>query len=431
VSSDSFARRSADGGEVFSFADDPKAVKTLSDRLTCDGYFMMPAGGKLDWSVNLVDVAAAVKTLKEAGWAQSFLTVYDEVWLMVHNLEELIPLVTGGNRPIGDFSVFYIDPATSGAGWPPHRDRGTEASVSAFRSDGTALYTTFWVPLTDATPSNSCLTVIPKQFDPGYSEGDNGRNPLSRIFTTPVQFQQIRALPAPAGSLIAFTHRLMHWGSAADPHSGAPPRVALAFASADDAFEPAYCSRAKHLPYPSLALRIALNAGNLLMYGQNEDPGVDLTALYWHSFSQSASEFTAAYQTRIAACKDWLDAEHRINAPVASLATAGYRQTGDHAGSTPEGTTSLWLELETSFQMSEPPNVVVDLYLLIPDWETVEVQEELWTRVLSTRDAGDASNDGYVLDILKIFSEECDKQSVEMDDSLVEVLFRRGATVKR
>ena len=49
-----------------------------------------------------------------------------------------------------------------------------------------------WVPLTDATTSNSCLTVVPKQFDPGYGAGDNGANPLARIFSTPEMFQQIR-----------------------------------------------------------------------------------------------------------------------------------------------------------------------------------------------------------------------------------------------
>ena len=33
-------------------------------------------------------------------------------------------------------------------------------------------YCTVWVPLTDASTLNSCLTVVPRQFDPGYSEGD-------------------------------------------------------------------------------------------------------------------------------------------------------------------------------------------------------------------------------------------------------------------
>ena len=41
---------------------------------------------------------------------------------------------------------------------------------------------------------------------------------------TPEAFQHIRALPCEAGGLIAFSHRLLHWGSASDPHSG--PRTA-------------------------------------------------------------------------------------------------------------------------------------------------------------------------------------------------------------
>jgi len=33
----------------------------------------------------------------------------------------------------------------------------------------------------------------------------------------PFGYQSIRALPAPAGTAIAFTHRLIHWGSASTP----------------------------------------------------------------------------------------------------------------------------------------------------------------------------------------------------------------------
>jgi len=250
------------------------------------------------------------------------------VFSQAHQLKELLYLTTA-NQQIGDWSIFYVDPAVSGAaGWPPHRDRGTDDSASAFRRDGTPKYCTVWVPLTDASTLNSCLTVrqtesvarhqmpksdhftktgsaqtqrsrtqkqrparfsqvVPRQHDPGYSGGDQGANPLARIFSTPEKFQQIRSLPCPAGSLIAFTHRLLHWcgenagaffwshffpdpskrgsihqdrlgtnigkvekreiafrrGSAADPHSGAAPRVALSFAAADPSFEPGYFAR--------------------------------------------------------------------------------------------------------------------------------------------------------------------------------------------
>ena len=126
-------------------------------------------------------------------------------------------MLTTNNRPIGDWSIFCVDPAAGAAGWPPHRDRvsprphaqhcpclsapqthlcatlfarriissahlepcrlcqGTDESASAFRADGTPHYCTVWVALTDATPANSCLMVVPKDKDKGYSEGDKGK----------------------------------------------------------------------------------------------------------------------------------------------------------------------------------------------------------------------------------------------------------------
>ena len=121
-------------------------------------------------------------------------------------------------------------------GWAPHRDR-PDADATSFREDGAPKYTTIWVALTEATPKNSCLSVVPKQIDPGYMAGDQGRNPLTAIFHKNGNFQEIRALPASAGSLICFSHRLLHWGTAPDPHANAPPRVALSFAAASDDFE--------------------------------------------------------------------------------------------------------------------------------------------------------------------------------------------------
>ena len=53
--------------------------------------------------------------------------------------------------------------------------QGTDESASAFRADGTPHYCTVWVALTDATPANSCLMVVPKDKDKGYSAGDKGK----------------------------------------------------------------------------------------------------------------------------------------------------------------------------------------------------------------------------------------------------------------
>lgn len=148
---------------VFNFVDDPDTVYApphlpapelqgcfLRDRfcdprdelrfgMDRDGYVAMPAGEKLPWLVDLEALSSGVKALIDAGWPPMMLTVYDECWAMSHQLKELL-FLTSGNRQIGDWSIFYVDPAKSGAGWLPHRDRGTDASAAAFRNDGTAKY---------------------------------------------------------------------------------------------------------------------------------------------------------------------------------------------------------------------------------------------------------------------------------------------------
>ena len=51
-----------------------------------------------------------------------------------------------------------------------------------FRStDGSPRYTTAWIPLTDATPNNSCLYVVPRHADPGYGSNEDGRGRLAKF----------------------------------------------------------------------------------------------------------------------------------------------------------------------------------------------------------------------------------------------------------
>ena len=75
------------------------------------------------------------------------------------------------------------------------------------KADGSALYNTCWVALTDATTANSCLHFIPSAADPGYSGagdllGEEQPDPLQRVFEARKEaYQQIRAAPIPAGTL--------------------------------------------------------------------------------------------------------------------------------------------------------------------------------------------------------------------------------------
>jgi hypothetical protein len=84
------------------------------------------------------------------------------------------------------------------------------------------------------------------------------------IFTTLEAYQNIRCLPAKPGSLVAFSHRLLHWGSRASadaPH----PRIAVSLAFTQGGFEPPFLPRAC-FPLPSWEARLALIAGQLFSY---------------------------------------------------------------------------------------------------------------------------------------------------------------------
>ena len=87
---------------------------------------------------------------------------------------------------------------------------------------GQAKYVTLWLALTDATPENSCLYVIPRRYDPGYMDGDDDDenddaddnetkdgegvgavpDPMRRALTTKESYQNIRALPRLAGPAV-------------------------------------------------------------------------------------------------------------------------------------------------------------------------------------------------------------------------------------
>ena len=336
----------------FRIANISQLVDELRDRMSRDGYWDLPAGaaradnGKpvLDWVANVADMAEAMRLLTEAGWPPSFLLMYDEPWAMAHQLKHMI-LLTSGNRVIFDFAMFHVGSkrtprgeadcadGASSRGWEPHRDRGSDETVGAFRADGTPQYCTSWVALTDATPYSSCLMCVPKRHDPGYSGGDGGRNPMEAIMreSGSAALQYIRALPAAAGTLVTFSHRLLHWGSAADEVArlwkGEAPRMALSFACADPRFEPPFLSdAAAQSPLPALSTRAGLVAGLALFYVANEDPGQWRLRLYWDCFRASMSEgsFSDKFATIVAENFRACEARWAVGFPTGRQAAADF-----------------------------------------------------------------------------------------------------------
>ena len=200
--------------------------------LARDGYFVTAPLIEEGERLPLVDAALR---LQEAGLPSAFACVYDEYWRLFHGLEPLLAGVLGPQYLIvpDGLWLFHVPPDATGLGqWTavgPHRDSiGPDAHL---QRTGTPGILNIWIALTDATPLSSCIYVLPASLDTAYADGRDET-------VDAVPLQHVRAVPAPAGSVIAWTPHLLHWGGRPSPLAP-EPRVSAA----------AYVQRADLPPY--------------------------------------------------------------------------------------------------------------------------------------------------------------------------------------
>lgn len=219
--------------------DDPK----LRTRLVKDGYAMVDSlthhQSRFD---ELTDILKeGISLLHEMKTPAVFIILCDEFWEYAQIAKEALKRSTHPCNIFNfDILAWYVDPKENSAGFSPHRDRQPNKIDASFHDDDQAKYVTLWTALSDATPENSCLYVIPKQYDPGYATGDGEKDPLHRALPTKESYQHIRALPCESGDSVLFTHRILHWGSRGNSETSVHPRIAISFVCSDPAFERPY-----------------------------------------------------------------------------------------------------------------------------------------------------------------------------------------------
>lgn len=92
--------------------------------------------------------------------------------------------------------------------------------------DGSPKALTVWMPLTEATPLNGCMYMLPANRDPVYGTHDDKN--------WKVDFPSIRALPGRPGDWFCWNQAVLHWGAQTSPFGGAPRMsMALEFQRAD------------------------------------------------------------------------------------------------------------------------------------------------------------------------------------------------------
>jgi hypothetical protein len=183
------------------------------ERMKTDGYFQSADARLGDWASRL---AAGVERLHARGLPPPFVFLFDEAWAAFAQIDAQIAEILGPRyQVLPDFWSWRIDTDPKDHGWAPHRDRG----YRSLGVGGAPLALTVWIPLTAATPTNSCMYVLPAGLDPVYgTPGDSQYD---------VKLADIRALPAAPGDYLVWNQAVLHWGSRSS-RLGDGPRLSMA-----------------------------------------------------------------------------------------------------------------------------------------------------------------------------------------------------------
>ncbi len=181
--------------------------------IKAEGYFQLPP---LEWELPLNDLVALVGKLDAAGIPVPFAFVYDEFWVLYVKLYQIVERLLGpGYFRLPDFWVWLVDPRRDDSGWKPHRDK----TQPTLREDGSPTSLTVWIPLTESTPLNGCIYMVPANRDPTYNTPNQNEWKFAH--------QDIRALPAKPGSILVWNQAVLHWGSHGSPRE-TQPRISVA-----------------------------------------------------------------------------------------------------------------------------------------------------------------------------------------------------------
>jgi len=241
----------------------------LRTRLMQDGYALVdpPTQDRSRFDELTNTLKEGISLLNEMRIPAVFIMLCDEAWEYAQTANQVLQKSAHPCNVFNfDILAWHVDPKENTAGFSPHRDRQPIEPTTSFHDDDQAKYVTLWTALSDANPENSCLYIIPKQYDPGYTTGDGEKDPLQRALSTKEAYQHIRQ----AGQSVLFTHRSLHWGSRGNSKTSVEPRTAISFVCSDPSFERPYLNSNYFTEdrIPPFRIRLLLVCAQLLIYYQ-------------------------------------------------------------------------------------------------------------------------------------------------------------------
>jgi hypothetical protein len=232
---------------------------------------------------------SGIQRLVERNIPPAFIYVYDEPWAAFRSLSPFLEKVLGADfRLMAGLWAWYVRPLESDAGWRPHRD-GFSASAPKEKPPDAL---TVWLALTDASCLNGCMYVVPAHWD--ESAPPNGSSEREVVLSDR-ELQNVRALPAPAGSMVAWNHSIIHWGGRASSRAANPRcSIALMFRRLEEG--PANSAWIRLHEMPSFQKRLGLVGHYVRVYPNRfaieglKNPSIQLlaAALEWKYWERPA-----------------------------------------------------------------------------------------------------------------------------------------------
>lgn len=174
------------------------------DRMVEEAYFQSEPALSAEM---LASMREAIESVRAAGLPAVFAFVYDIFYQGLTHFDAEFAAVLGQNyRLVPNLAVYYIEASDQGKGFAPHRDA---EYCDTINEEGLPTVMTVWITVTEASPLNSCLYILPKNRDPQYRESIQDLSVSADAFA----WEDVRALPTAAGVMSCWSQYLFHWGS--------------------------------------------------------------------------------------------------------------------------------------------------------------------------------------------------------------------------
>ena len=227
-------------------------MKLIDEQLREEGYFKVDEILPLD---EMRRLAGLVAKIKAENWPSAFAFVYDESWELFYYIHDILENLLGKKYfVLPAFWAFIVEPGSTNTGWYPHRDRTRQVTLD---KNGNSISLNAWIPITDADPMNGCMYILPAHQDVNY--------PNNLQATGVNNLQDVRAVPAKAGSLIMWNEAVYHWGGRSSKYA-THTRMAMALAFQSVEHSPFEQPIMKALELPSFESRLSLIAYQMLRY---------------------------------------------------------------------------------------------------------------------------------------------------------------------